>query len=197
MKRANSVEQKSKREQMILQAALSQFAQKGFHQTRMDDIAASAGISKGTVYLYFGDKSSLFRALLRQNVGTQMEEIIAILAANPPSASTFALLADKMTHVLTQTPLPKLFYVLISEAAQFPEMIAFYRQHFIEVLLPQLAAHLGGNLLAAKLLIAPLTFSLLWQEIFYAHQKIDQVAVHQLIHCQYQLLAAWCAPNQE
>src|SRR5512142_2985327 len=53
----------------ILDAALAVFAQKGFAATKLDDIAAKAGITKGTIYLYFDSKQALFEALARQSVG--------------------------------------------------------------------------------------------------------------------------------
>jgi AcrR family transcriptional regulator len=52
----------------ILDAALAVFAQKGFAATKLDDIAAKAGITKGTIYLYFDSKQALFEALARQSV---------------------------------------------------------------------------------------------------------------------------------
>jgi AcrR family transcriptional regulator len=56
----------------ILDAALGCFAEKGFAGTRMDDIAARAGISKGTIYLYFDSKEAVFKALARQSIGAQL-----------------------------------------------------------------------------------------------------------------------------
>src|ERR1700761_1208757 len=53
----------------ILDAALTVFAAKGFAAARMDDIAKAAGVTKGTIYLYFADKEALFKALVRDAIG--------------------------------------------------------------------------------------------------------------------------------
>src|SRR6478735_4584505 len=70
----------------ILDAALAVFAQKGFAATKLDDIAAKAGITKGTIYLYFDSKQALFEALARQSVGAQIEQVTAELANFPELA---------------------------------------------------------------------------------------------------------------
>src|SRR6185312_16839852 len=66
---------KGERVPEILEAALASFAQKGFAATRMDDIATRAGITKGTIYLYFDSKQALFKALARQSAGARIEAV--------------------------------------------------------------------------------------------------------------------------
>src|SRR5882672_3654440 len=53
------------RREAILAAALEEFSARGFEATRLDDVARRAGIAKGTIYLYFRDKDSLFQELIR------------------------------------------------------------------------------------------------------------------------------------
>ena len=45
----------------IMQSAMENFSKKGFDRTRMEDIAAAAGLAKGTLYLYFKDKEDLLK----------------------------------------------------------------------------------------------------------------------------------------
>src|SRR5690348_7206531 len=71
----------------ILDAALACFAEKGFAGTRMDDIAARAGISKGTIYLYFDSKDAVFKALARQSIGAQLENVMAHVKAAQGSSA--------------------------------------------------------------------------------------------------------------
>src|ERR1700748_526826 len=66
---------KEERAPEILEAALACFSEKGFAATRMDDIAARAGITKGTIYLYFESKEAVFKALARQEVGARIAEL--------------------------------------------------------------------------------------------------------------------------
>ena len=60
----------------LLDAAFELFVERGFAATRIDDIAARAGVSKGTVYLYFPSKQAVFEALVRQAVLPNVERLI-------------------------------------------------------------------------------------------------------------------------
>ncbi|MGQ0796108.1 MAG: TetR/AcrR family transcriptional regulator [Nitrosopumilaceae archaeon] len=62
-----SQDHKIKVRQTILEAAMNTFAKTGYSQTRMDDVAKSAGVSKGTPYLYFPTKEDLFFAICKEN----------------------------------------------------------------------------------------------------------------------------------
>ena len=63
------------RRQAILDAALSVFAERGFEAARLDDVAARAGVAKGTLYLYFRDKEALFEELMRSAVSPIIEAV--------------------------------------------------------------------------------------------------------------------------
>src|ERR1700744_2005769 len=65
---------KTDRPQEILDAALACFAARGFAGTRMEDIAARAGVTKGTIYLYFENKEAVFKPLARESIGTRLSE---------------------------------------------------------------------------------------------------------------------------
>ena len=69
------------RKQAILDAALTEFSQCGFEAARLDDIADRAGIAKGTLYLYFDDKESLFEEVVRSAVLPVLERLSAIATA--------------------------------------------------------------------------------------------------------------------
>jgi len=59
---------KDARPQELLAAALEQFVERGFAATRLEDVARSAGVSKGTLYLYFANKEELFKAVVRESI---------------------------------------------------------------------------------------------------------------------------------
>src|SRR5262245_8349076 len=104
----------------ILAAALDCFAEKGFAATRMDDVAARAGVTKGTLYLYFESKEELFKALVRSQLLPNLERLEA--AASMPGSATAlleGLLAIWAGHVYPSavSVIPKL---IISEAGNFP-----------------------------------------------------------------------------
>ena len=69
------------RKQAILDAALTVFAERGFEAARLDDVAARAGVAKGTLYLYFKDKEALFEELLRGAVSPLLEHVAALAEA--------------------------------------------------------------------------------------------------------------------
>src|SRR5262249_43128816 len=78
-KPAPRAERQAARREAILSAALDEFAARGFADTRLDDIAARAGVAKGTIYLYFRDKEDLFHELVR----AMLSPIVGRLASAP------------------------------------------------------------------------------------------------------------------
>src|ERR1700743_2140272 len=70
----------------ILDAALKVFAEKGFAAARMDDIARRAGVTKGTIYLYFPGKEDVFKQLVREAVGGTLATVTADVATFEGSA---------------------------------------------------------------------------------------------------------------
>ena len=67
----------------IVAAALASFADRGYAATKLEDVAAAAGVSKGTIYLYFPTKEDLFRAVVRQAVLPNVEAAEAESPATP------------------------------------------------------------------------------------------------------------------
>ena len=80
--RPNRAERAAERRAAIVEAALEEFIASGFTATRLDDVARRAGVAKGTIYLHFKDKETLFEELIR----TAIVPLIGSLAA-PPSPS--------------------------------------------------------------------------------------------------------------
>src|ERR1700742_4588440 len=76
----------------IAQAALDEFCARGFAATRIADVAARAGVAKGTIYLYFDDKEALFREI----VTTMLVPLIATLEAPPPDVPVRAVITRFM-----------------------------------------------------------------------------------------------------
>src|SRR5262249_32283430 len=117
---------KADRPAEILNAALDCFAERGFAATRMDDVAARAGVTKGTVYLYFENKEELFKALIRSELLPNLERLEAAASTDVPAAVLLErLLAIWVGHVFPSrvSVLPK---VIIAEAGNFPELAKFY-----------------------------------------------------------------------
>src|SRR4051812_3103446 len=95
----------------IISAALALFAERGFAVTKLEDVAARAGIGKGTIYLYFPTKEDLFRAVVRQGLLPNLEAAEAMVAAHTGSASD--MLREIARHLMgviesDLTAIPKL-----------------------------------------------------------------------------------------
>jgi AcrR family transcriptional regulator len=117
----------------ILDAALDLFVEKGFAATRLEDVAQRAGVSKGTVYLYFDSKEDLFKAVIRSGMVRAIEEAERRVAAYPGSA------ADLLRELYTAwwqniggTKLAGIPKLMISEAQNFPELARFYYEEVIQ-----------------------------------------------------------------
>src|SRR6266699_2079097 len=94
MSRPRGARQAERRE-AILAAALEEFAARGFAATRLDDVARRAGVAKGTIYLYFRDKESLFQELIRAMLTPLVGTIEALGEADLP----LAVLADRIVDL--------------------------------------------------------------------------------------------------
>jgi AcrR family transcriptional regulator len=162
----------------ILDAALACFAQKGFAATRLDDIAAKAGITKGTIYLYFDSKQALFEALARQSIGQQLDAVKAQLAAFTGSSSDLLrLVLTTMGHFAMTSDRVVLPRLVLAEAANFPQLGEFWRREIIErgigifIGIIQRGIEAGEFRKiepqhAARLCVAPMLVILLWRTTF-------------------------------
>jgi AcrR family transcriptional regulator len=117
---------KEARPDEILAAALESFAARGFAATRLEDVAARAGISKGTLYLYFKGKEELFEAVVRATLLPNLERLEALAASfEAPSALLLKQLLLTIAGVVGSRvgAIPKL---VIAEAGNFPDLARFY-----------------------------------------------------------------------
>ena len=125
---------KQARPQQLLDAALQLFVDKGFSATRSDDVAAHAGVSKGTLYLYFPSKEELFKAVVRSNISALIAEGQAIAERfDGSSAQLLRLLMHSWWQRVGDTRAGGLCKIVITEARHFPELARFYVD---EVMLP-------------------------------------------------------------
>lgn len=118
----------------LLDAALDLFVEKGYAATRLDDVAARAGVSKGTLYLYYASKEDLFKAVVRQNIVPLIEAFQRDVAQS--SASSAALLGEffrQWWSSFGSTRLAGIAKLVVGEAGNFPELARFFQE---EVVLP-------------------------------------------------------------
>lgn len=163
----------------VLDAALDTFLEKGFAGTRMQDIAARLGVSKGTIYLYYASKEAVFEALVRERLVPNIARAEAMVAAtaDKPAAVQLTAILLMMREVLAdprRVALPKL---VIAEAGNFPDLARFYRREVMERALGLLAGILrrGADrgefrpidpVVAARLFVAPVLLTAIWRTTF-------------------------------
>lgn len=114
-------------------AALDLFVERGFAATKLDDVAARAGVSKGTLYLYFASKEELFKAVIQQGILPVVEEGESMLTQHQGDASSLlrGLLLRwwELTGGTALAGIPKL---MIAEAGNFPEIARYYHENVIQ-----------------------------------------------------------------
>jgi AcrR family transcriptional regulator len=182
---------KDARPDEIVSAALELFVERGYAATRLDDVAARDGVSKGTLYLYFANKEELFKAVVREALVARLTQLRSVVESH--RGSTLELLRDLIRRWWGYvgdsrvSGIPKL---VMSEARNFPEIARFYLD---EVVLPAQDALAGivrrgierGEIrpidpaLASQLLTAPVLMISLWRNSVEActAQKIDPLAL--------------------
>ena len=123
------------RPQEILRAGLTVFATNGFAAARLEDVADKAGISKGTLYLYFASKEDLFRAIVRAQVEEQMLHAegkwSAAVADEMGVRAGIELIVGDMAQVMATPRAARISKLVLAEAAAFPDIAAWYRDHVI------------------------------------------------------------------
>jgi AcrR family transcriptional regulator len=124
---------KGARPQEILAAALEVFAERGFAATRLEDIAAKAGVTRGTLYLYFPNKEELFKAMVRQSILPILASAEGLLAASDePTPELLRKLVMTFPERVIGTPVSAIPKLVIAEARNFPDLARFYLEEVIK-----------------------------------------------------------------
>jgi AcrR family transcriptional regulator len=118
---------KQTRPQELLDAALALFVEKGFAATRAEEVAQRAGVSKGTLYLYYASKEELFKAMVRQNLSSLIAEGQAQVDSFEGSSSELlGLLMSTWWERVGSTPAAGIHKVVLAEVRNFPDLAQFY-----------------------------------------------------------------------
>jgi len=123
---------KDERPQELLDAALQLFVEKGYAATRSEEVARAAGVSKGTLYLYFPSKEDLLKAVILTTLGAQIDQGAEILRAHHGSCRELVMgpLVDWWERVY-DSPASGVFKLILAEARNFPEIAEFYGERII------------------------------------------------------------------
>lgn len=172
---------KDARPQELIDAALTLFGEFGYAQTRLDDVASRAGISKGTVYLYFSSKQDLFEAVVRERAVPWLESIeISGLNAQTSTEEQLRSFLLWGWQQFVESRLHLIARIVLSESNNFPHLAQVYLR---EVMGPVHSLLMGllergaarGEILGevtqerVRALMAPLAWFSIWRPTLAAH----------------------------
>src|SRR3984893_12481549 len=174
----------AERRQAIIDAALDEFVARGFTATRLEDVAKRAGVAKGTIYLHFRDKESMFEELIR----TALLPLIGRLHASPPIGGSVRDAVEGFARSFIQevaaTRRGDIVRLIVAEGPRFPSVADFYYREVVSRGLAAMRAliELGvarGEIQQKDLarfpqiLVAPAIIAVIWQSLFSKHAPLD------------------------
>ena len=182
--RPNRAERAAERREAIIAAAMDEFIARGFAATRLDDIAKRAGVAKGTIYLHFKDKESMFEELIR----IAIVPLVGRMQGPPPASGTVRDLIEgfalNFIQEVATTRRGDIVRLIVAEGPRFPAIADFYYREVVSKGLAGMRAmiELGiargeiANKNLAKfpqILVAPAMIAVIWQSLFARHAPLD------------------------
>jgi AcrR family transcriptional regulator len=172
------------RRDAILDAALDEFSARGFAATRLDDVAKRADVAKGTIYLHFKDKESLFQELIRSKMAPVVGTLEATFAADLPLRMVIDKAIDVFVREVYGSHRKHLIRLIISEGPRFPALAEFYYREVLSRILKSVRGLLRRALergeLADDTLIrfpqligAPGIIAIIWSGLFDRFEPLD------------------------
>lgn len=162
----------------ILDAALRLFTAQGFAATRVDDVAAAAGLSKGAIYLYFPSKEALVEALVRRAMGPVADLAVARLSdRSDHPRQTIARVMRDVAAAMSDDRVVAVPLLILREAPVLPHIAEVYRDAILLRVLPALSGLLADGIargllrpvdpdLAIRALVGPLIAHILLARVF-------------------------------
>jgi AcrR family transcriptional regulator len=175
--------QAGKREAILL-AALEEFSTRGFASARLEGVAHRAGVAKGTIYLYFRDKQTLFQELVR----AELSPVVAALEAAPIGDLPLRVVAERLVTIFAReifaTHRKDVIRLVLTEGPRFPAIGEFYYREVVERVMAVIRGmaqravergELPNDALVRfpQLLGAPGIVAIIWSGLFDRWAKID------------------------
>jgi len=167
----------------IVAAALQLFSNRGFAATRLEDVATVAGVSKGTVYLYFAGKEQLFEAVVREAIAPNIDRAEALVDSfEGPTAELLRALFEQFAGIL-ETPLTGVIKLMVTESGNFPQLARLYADLVLRRAFGLLRRLLERGMARGEfrhcdpentvpLIVAPMLLLALWKHSFGAHTDL-------------------------
>ena len=177
---------KAERPQEILEAAFVEFSRNGYASTTLDHIAERAGVTKGTIYVYFENKEHLFISMVREITKGATEIVHGMFESH--DGSTADLLRAQFSfiyqHIVEDKRRREVVRMLIAEAPRFPELTDRYHEEILRPCLDMLKAAIqrgvdrgeirGSAIISSpQVIMAPIALVDLWLMMFDDRQPLD------------------------
>src|SRR3954466_4432939 len=182
----------------ILAAALDEFTARGYEGARLDDVAKRAGVAKGTIYLYFADKESLFQELVRSMVSPVLGALEKLRDIDIPARVLIETLLNTFVREVYATRRRDIIRLILSEGPRFPAIAEFYYREVIARVLAivrpilrraAVRGELPDDSLARfpQLIVAPMLVAIMWHGLF---DKFDPLDVDAMVGAHVNILFA-------
>jgi len=187
----------------LLAAAVVEFTERGYAATRLDDVAARAGVSKGTLYLYYPGKEALFEAVIRESIVPLLSDYERTVAGSDADSATLVegFFRDWWLY-FGSTQLAGLCKLIVAEAGNFPDAARYFQQEVVE---PE-ARLLGGIIergiergefrqvdveCLVQVSLSPMVMRAIWQHSIELVCPIAQIELDRFLRCHLDQLLAY------
>ena len=173
---------KEDRPREIGAAALACFAERGFAASSLDEIAARAGVTKGTLYLYFRNKEELLEEVVRQAILPRIAVFEEAAQADDSAARQLERIVEAWQDFLATPYIGAIPKLIIAEAGNFPELCRFYFEEVIGRARRLIVGILRRGIERGEFrdidpeaaffsVVAPLLIAMIWRQTFERHDK--------------------------
>jgi AcrR family transcriptional regulator len=181
---ANRAEKAAERRAAIVKAALDEFIARGFTATRLDDVAKRAGVAKGTIYLHFKDKESMFEELVRTAIVPLLSRLATPSSPGTTVRDTIENFAATFMREVANTPRGDIVRLIVAEGPRFPAIADFYYREVVSRGLAGMRALIElaiarGEIRHKELarfpqiIVAPAIVAVIWKSLFERHSPLD------------------------
>ena len=165
---------------------MDEFIARGYAATRLDDVARRAGVAKGTIYLHFKDKESMFEELIR----TAIVPLISRIAAPAPAGGSVRDMLEGFARTFIEevatTRRGDLVRLIVAEGPRFPGIADFYYREVVSRGLAGLRALIEAGIARGEirrselarfpqLMVAPAIVAVIWKSLFEVHAPLDAI----------------------
>lgn len=190
---------KDARPQELLAAALDLFVERGYAAARLDDVAARAGVSKGTLYLYFENKEELFKAVVRENLVSALAEAEDwIERSTGSSRELLRAFVLSWWERIGQTKLSGISKLMMAESGNFPDVARFYHEEVISRCNALIIGILERGIARGEfravdtvnanlVIVAPIVMLMMWKHSFHSC-RLEPISANDYLDCFLDLL---------